>query len=243
MLERGSKSLAANTSTENMNKSQLQILLSHLDEVEEKKAELEQYQTPPSIAAEVLIQAHVASDLGGDNAESDPGSRNGQRCDVVDLGTGNGIFALGAAVLGATVRAYDTDPEALDVARENREWLEEELGRELDISFIEENVIFVDDEADTVVMNPPFGLQRGTGQANVRFLETAFDIAPVVYALLHQSEGDRERTRDFMRGLASRNSFKTRILAWFRFPLPNTFGFHEKEAEEINVDLYKFFQD
>lgn len=210
-----------------MKKSQLKILLSQLDEVEEKKPELEQYQTPAGIASEVLSQADVSGDLDGD---------------VVDLGAGNGIFALGAAALGATVRGYDTDPDALAVAERNREWMENELDRELDVTFTEENVIFVEDDADTVIMNPPFGLQRDTEQSNVRFLETAFEMAPVVYALLHQSKGKRGKTRGFMRRLAEDHGYETSILAWFRFPLPRAYSFHEKDQDEINVDLYKFYR-
>ncbi len=210
-----------------MKKSQLKILLSQLDEVEDRKPELEQYQTPAEIAAELLVQADVAGDLDGT---------------VVDLGTGNGIFALGAAVLGASAVGYDMDPDALAVAKENKKWLEDELDQELDVEFVEQDVLLAEHDADTVITNPPFGLQRDTEQSNVRFLEAGFRIAPMVYALLHQSTGKRGKTRSYMSRFAEDHGYETRILAWFKFPLPRQFSFHEKDQEEINVDLYKFYK-
>ncbi len=38
---------------------------------------------------------------------------------VLDIGTGSGILAIAAAKLGATVEAFDLDPVAVEVAREN----------------------------------------------------------------------------------------------------------------------------
>lgn len=212
-----------------MKKSQLKILLSKLEPLSDPKPEREQYQTPSEIASELLVQAEVAGDLGGP---------------VIDLGTGNGILALGAAVLGTDkVYGYDVDEQAVETAEENRDLLEEELGRELSAVFRIRDVVNVETAADTVVMNPPFGLQRGTGQLNRVFLEKAFDLAPTVYALLHQSVNKRDETRHFIEEMAARQGFCTSILAWFKFPIPRAFTFHENEQEQINVDLYKFYKE
>ena len=49
--------------------------------------------------------------------ELDPGSA---RMSLLDLGTGSGILAIGAALLGfAEVVGIDNDPEAVEVAKEN----------------------------------------------------------------------------------------------------------------------------
>lgn len=211
-----------------MKKTQLQILLSKLKDVEEKKPGLEQYQTPPDIAAEVLVQAQVAGDLNGN---------------VVDLGTGNGIFALGAAILGAEqVCGYDVDEASIEVSKQNKELVEEELNRELPVTFEAKDLHQISESADAIIMNPPFGIQRGNRQINKTFLTKAFELAPVVYTLMHQSEDKRGETRDHLQTLASSYDFDSTILAWFYFPIPRTYEFHEKDKEEVKVDLYKFFK-
>lgn len=209
-----------------MKKSQLKILLSKLDDLADPTPRLEQYGTPPDIAAELLNHAYIAEDLQT----------------VIDLGTGNGILAVGAAVIGADTTGYDVDEDAIAVAERNRELMEEEIGRELSVSFVAKDVRDVEQSVDTVVMNPPFGLQRGTGGLNTLFVESAFNLAPVVYALLHQSGKNRDRTRMFFQDLANANGFDTTILAWFRLPVPRQFRFHEKKVEHVKVDLYRFFK-
>lgn len=212
-----------------MDKTQLKILLSKLAPVDDKTPALEQYQTPPDIAAELLHQAALAGDL----TET-----------VADLGCGNGILALGAAILGAAnVYGYDIDDTAITVAAENRETLEDELGRELPMTFTAADIQNVEQSADTVVMNPPFGLKEGNEQANKRFLATAFSMAPAVYALLHQSDGKRDTTRDHIRSFAADHGYDTQILSWFWFPLPREYAFHEKEQAETKVDLYRFTRE
>lgn len=209
-----------------MDKTQLKILLSRLAPVDDKTPALEQYQTSPAIAAELLAQADLAGDLDGT---------------VADLGCGNGILALGAAVLGAeTVHGYDVDETAVTVAEENRATLEDELGRDLPVTFTAADIQDIEQSADTIAMNPPFGLKQGNEQANKRFLENAFAMAPTVYALLHQSDAKRADTRDHLRSFASGHGYDTDILAWFRFPLPRAYAFHEKEQAETKVDLYRF---
>lgn len=209
-----------------MKTSQLKILLSKLDAVPDPDPELEQYPTPPDIAADVVNQAQLHQDLNGD---------------VIDLGCGNGILALGAAVMGAEeVYGYDVDEQAIEVAEQNKKLLEEEIDRELPISFVQRDLIEVGTEADTVIMNPPFGIQRE--QANRVFLKKAFELAPAVYALLHQSETKKGKTRRVLAQLADQHGFDTVVLETYDFPLPRTFEFHEKERKDIKVDLYKFFR-
>lgn len=206
-----------------MRTSDLKILLSRLDQVDDPDPELEQYQTPPDIAADVLNTARISGDLDGD---------------MVDLGCGNGIFALGAALLDATARGYDVDSTAVQTARSNHALLEDETGRELDATFHEAEVRSVDDTADTVIMNPPFGIQREN--ENVAFLTAAFGIADTVYALLHQSTEKRGQTRRFIADRADDHGYEAAIIDTYRFPLPRQYRFHDKETRHVPVDLYKF---
>lgn len=201
-----------------MRKTELQQRLSRLDPLDEPSPDLEQYATPPDIAADVLNRMQVAGDLGR----------------VADLGCGNGILAIGAALLGADAVGVDVDPDAVERAREN--------ARDAEVAdrteFRETDVRTVELDADVAVMNPPFGLQRR--DANLDFLDAAFGTAPVVYALLHASEDSRDRTRRFIKNYASNHGYAARVQATYRFPLPRRFGFHEQDRRDVDVDLYRF---
>lgn len=201
-----------------MRKTELQQRLSRLDPLEEPSPDLEQYATPPDIAADVLNRMQVAGDLGR----------------VADLGCGNGVLAIGAALLGAEAVGVDVDPGAVERARANAEAADVADRTE----FVEADVRSVELEADAVVMNPPFGVQRR--DANLDFLDAAFDTAPVVYALLHSSEEKRDRTRGFIKNYASKHGYAARVQATYAFPLPRRFGFHERDRKDVTVDLYRF---
>ncbi len=95
-----------------MKQRKLEILLEEIEGFSDPELELEQYQTPSLLAAEILHFAYMQGDL----ADS-----------IQDLGCGTGILAIGAKLLGARkVVGYDKDPEALEIARKkmpkNLEW-------------------------------------------------------------------------------------------------------------------------
>lgn len=198
------------------------MVLSRLDPIPDPDPELEQYRTPADIAADVLNRM----DLDG-------------ACDgtVLDLGTGNGTFAIGAAILGADAVGVDRDPDALATARANADRAADGSGRELDVAFVEADVRVVDRTADAVVTNPPFGMRRS--DANLDFLEAGFAAAPVVYALLHRA-AEPDRTRQYLKEFASQHGYGSDVLATYRFPIPRRFAFHEADRDEIGVDLYRF---
>ena len=65
------------------------------------RVELEQYPTPPDIAAHMLLAAAEEGDIEGKL--------------IADLGCGGGVLGIGAALLGAEhVLAVDLDPAALE---------------------------------------------------------------------------------------------------------------------------------
>jgi 2-polyprenyl-3-methyl-5-hydroxy-6-metoxy-1,4-benzoquinol methylase len=59
---------------------------------------------------------------------------------LLEIGTGCGTEALWFAVLGAKVTTIDLKRERLNVARARLDWLEQELGRKLDIEFVESSI-------------------------------------------------------------------------------------------------------
>lgn len=113
---------------------QLESALSSVEVFRNPKWNLEQYPTSPELASHLL---HAVVDAKFDDLQ-------GKR--VADLGTGTGMLALGALLMGASsVLAVDVDEEALLIAKENLEELyededEEELERRK-ITFLLADVI------------------------------------------------------------------------------------------------------
>ena len=151
---------------ETTKKKQLEIVLQGVSPLDKPRVELEQYQTPAGMAAEILYGAFMEGHIAG--------------TDVLDLGCGSGVFTLGSAWLGAArVTGVDVDPKALAKLRDNI----------CDTGPPEVIDLFQTDVADfrpgrtydTCVMNPPFGAQmRG---ADRPFLAKAMELSRVIYTL------------------------------------------------------------
>ncbi len=193
-----------------MKKNELERKLQRLDSLREPKASLEQYTTPAAIAADVLFTAYSRGDIQGRK--------------VADLGCGNGVFAIGAALLGAkSVVAVDMDAACITVAKSNAESLD------LEIEFLNSDVSTLVLQVDTVLQNPPFGAQRR--RADRPFLETAMRIGKVIYSL-HMAD-----TEDFLERLVSSAGGYIDFRKRYKFEIPHTFAFHAKQKKDIDVIL------
>ena len=191
-----------------MKKRDLEIRLQNLAPFKEPKVELEQYPTHSSIATDVLFEAYANGDIAGK--------------DVVDLGCGTGIFAIGASLLGASsVKAYDLDDGALAIARDNAD----ALG--CDIDFIQADISEVEGKFDTALMNPPFGSQRK--HADQPFLRTAMRIADVVYSIHMACTLDylNKETQMFSKEIVGHRIYK--------YDIPHTFTFHTKTKKSVDI--------
>jgi putative methylase len=198
-----------------MKKKHLAILLSKLEGFPEPKPWLEQYRTPGDVAAELLWFAYSSGHIAGRV--------------VADLGTGTGILAIGAKLLGAKrVYAVEVDARALGVAKRNAEMVG------AGIEFINADVSEFNERVDTVIMNPPFGSQRK--HADRPFLLKAFEVADVVYSI-HLAKPE---VRNFIEKFSVENGFRGIILKTVPFQIPAQFHFHRKMLERISVDLYLF---
>jgi putative methylase len=195
-----------------VSKRQLEIQLAKLKILQTPKLGLEQYPVSPDVAAELLYMAGFEHrDLQGE---------------IIDLGTGTGRLAIGAALMGSMkVVGLDIDETAIAIARENAvaagvqvEWL---------VSAIDE----VDGKYDTVLMNPPYGTR--SPHLDVRFLERAFELAPVSYSL-HKSS-----TRRFLMGFIAKRNRRVDGLRSMCLNIPHLFPFHHKKWESVQVDLYR----
>ena len=191
-----------------MKKRDLEIRLQNLAPFKEPKVGLEQYPTHSSIATDILFEAYANGDIAGK--------------DVVDLGCGTGIFAIGASLLGASsVTAYDIDEGALETARDNAE----ALGCE--IEFIRADINEVEGRYDTVLMNPPFGSQRK--HADQPFLRKAMSVADSVYSIHMACTLDHldKEAQAFSKGIAGHRIYK--------YEIPHTFSFHTKTKKSVDI--------
>lgn len=194
----------------------LAILLQGLEPVDRPQAALEQYATPAKVAAEVLFRAYGHRDVHGR--------------DVADLGCGNGVFAVGAARLGAArVVAVDVDPQALEVARRNA------AAAGVQVDFRRQDVAEFEEAVDTVFMNPPFGGQRRG--ADRPFLAAALRSAAVAYTFHHVA------TRAWVVRRVADLGGRVEERRTYKFPLPHQQPYHRKEVEEVEVDFYRIVKE
>lgn len=180
---------------------------------------LEQYPTPASIASAVLF-----------SAEMEHGDISGKT--VYDLGCGDGIFAIGAALLGAErVIGVDVQSKALKASQRNSR----QLGTEDTVDWVLGEVSSLQTlcPVDTVVSNPPFGVKKRG--ADMRFLRKAISIADVTYSI--HLAGDKNRV--FLEKEINELGAEVTQVETFQFPIPKLFESHRKPKHMINVDLYR----
>ena len=194
-------------------KKQLAIELSKLKQSNNPKLEYEQYQTPGDVAADLLWISR--EDITNKS--------------VVDLGCGNGILSIGAAMLGAKqVTGVDIDGDALAVAIHNL------IGRGLKISFVKSDIerFIADKKFDTCIMNPPFGIQGEKGDK--LFLTKAFQLCDVVYSI-HKAESNK-----FLESFSSDSGFSCEFLKEFDFPIRPTQEFHKRKIHRFKAGFWRF---
>lgn len=186
---------------------------------------LEQYCTPPGIAAEMLH----AIDLDVGLSEKT----------ILDLGCGYGILGLGCVYRGALrVLGIDIDKEALKMAEHNRDEVGETNKR---ISFTSGDVLTLRKEDipsdfrgfDLVVSNPPFGTR--TKQTDLLFVKKGLEFSDVIYSI-HKSS-----TRDFLLHQAKKMGVRADLIFEnMMFPISNTYIFHKLKKYFVQVDIIKF---
>jgi putative methylase len=195
-----------------ISKRQLEIQLAKLKILQTPRLELEQYPVSPDVAAELLYMAGFEHrDLGGE---------------TIDLGTGTGRLAIGAAMMGTKkVVGVDVDERSIALARENA------IAAGVQVEWVVSDIDEIEGKYDTVIMNPPYGTR--SPHLDVRFLERAFELAPVSYSL-HKSS-----TRDFLMGFIAKRNRKVDGLRSMRLNIPHLFAFHHRKLENVQVDLYR----
>lgn len=195
--------------------------LESLDDFAEPSAALEQYLTPPEIAAHVC---HLAS-LQGDLERP-----------IVDLGTGTGMLAIGGTLAGADrVVGVDVDAGALALARENAARVDAAAAIDWVRGDVTRHPLSIANA--TVLSNPPFGAQRGNRHADREFLETARTIADVSYTI------HNERSQSFVESFAADEGGE--VTHGFRatFPIAKRFDFHTDAETTLEAEVFRIEWD
>ena len=193
-----------------MKKKELEILLEKIEKPKNVKVHLEQYTTPACIAADILWLAFYNGDIKDKI--------------VIDLGCGNGIFSIGAAMLNAKkVIGIDIDEDLISIAKKEAE----KFG--VDIEFLVMDIEEFCGRGDVVIMNPPFGAQHPNRKADQKFLKKAIEISNTIYSL-HLKD-----SLDFIQKLIEKEGWKIIQKKEYKFPIKSIFPFYKKEVFYCNV--------
>jgi putative methylase len=186
---------------------------------EDPRAPLEQYHTPPDLAAHIVHVADLQGDVEGRT--------------VVDLGCGTGMLALGAALRGPErVVGIDVDPAPLSTAREN----ERRVAARTDVPWLRADATrapLCPEDPVTVLMNPPFGAQTGNEGADRAFLETAVEVAGVSYSV--HNAGSEE----FVEAFAAEEGGEVTHAFAAEFELPRQFDHHEADSRTLDTEVFR----
>ena len=191
-----------------INQKALEIELQKLARPESYSNYLEQYPTDAHNASMVLNLCFIDGNIMGKR--------------VADLGSGNGVFSVGSAILGAsTVYAVEVDEGQFPALRENSAGKNIILEK-CDVSEFSENV-------DTVIMNPPFGSVRKG--ADRPFMEKAVEISGVVYSIHNR------KSVEYVKEFYSRNGEIFRMIDMV-ITTPKLFAHHTKDVGKIEATLF-----
>jgi len=149
---------------------------------------------------------------------------------VVDLGCGTGRLAIGATLLGARETfGVDVDKVAVSVARKNAETMDAKEKTHWIIADI--NVMR--GTFDTVLQNPPFGVQRS--RADRKFIKKSLELGRRIYSLHKGGESNRE----FIKRFIERHGGRVTGIFPMKMDIPRLFEFHTKRKHRVQVDLYR----
>lgn len=215
-------------------KLDLERFLSRVSPQPLPRVELEQYTISEHIAANMLyIAAYSNGDILGKK--------------VLDLGCGTGRFALGAAFLGAgQVVGIDIDRSAVDTASENSKV----SNLKNKVQWILGDIGSITGQFDTVLQNPPFGVQRR--EADRPFLVKALEVGSSVYSLHSHPEVDDRlikrlksskgflslQATPFLERFVEKNNGYVESVYAMLMTIPRLFDFHKKIKHDFVVDLY-----
>lgn len=174
------------------------------------KANLEQYTTPASIAARIVTEwkEKIRGKI------------------VLDLGAGTGMLGIAALLIGAKkVIFIEKDEEAVMILKENLA----DLGLAEKAEVLTASIHMTDIEADTTIMNPPFGTRQE--HADRDFLDYALSHSQFVISLHKTSTLDA--IKKHIEGLKA----EVVQVEGINYVLEHTMNHHTREEQAIEVSL------
>ena len=197
---------------------------------------LEQYTTPSNVAAEALyLAAYVYDDIFEKT--------------VLELGCGTGRLAIGAALLDAKeVFGVDVDGIAVRAAKKTADI----MSVTEKIHWIVADIDVVKGTFDTVLQNPPFGVQKRT--ADRKFLQKALEVGKTVYSLHNHPRRDKQLIKrlkanpgnllqiapsPFIKKFVESRQGTVKAVYAMLMTIPHMFDFHTKKKHSFIVDLYR----
>jgi putative methylase len=216
-------------------KLDLELFLSQVEPHPSPQARLEQYTVSEVIAATVLyIATYTNDDIIGKT--------------VLDLGCGTGRLALAASYLGAQhVVGVDIDKIAIKTATENSQ----KAGVKTNVQWIAGDINAITGSFDTVLQNPPFGVQKRA--ADRKFLEKALEVGNAVYSLHNHPHTDKQLIKrlkaasggllqvapsPFIKKFVESHHAVVKVVYAMLMTIPRMFDFHTKMKHDFVVDLY-----
>ena len=196
-------------------KKHLEMRLQSVPAHPKPKVGLEQYTTPSIIASDLIWNAYSLGDV---------------ECkDILDLGCGTGVFAIGSALMGANSSVgVDIDEDSIRLAVDVKDKLNVD-----NLEFIVSDICQFNEsfDADTVFQNPPFGSQRNadSGQ-DLKFVKKVVELNPDVLYSFHMAS-----TEEFLIKFYSDNDLEITHIFRYKFPIPKIYEFHTKEKADVDV--------
>ncbi|TRO43782.1 methyltransferase domain-containing protein [Candidatus Bathyarchaeota archaeon] len=216
-------------------KLELELFLSQIESQPSPQVSLEQYTVSEAVAAKILyLAAYTNGDIIGKS--------------VLDLGCGTGRLAMAASYLGAqSVVGVDIDKTAIITASDNLA----KSRSKIHIQWVLADIDAVTGNFDTVLQNPPFGVQKRA--ADRKFLEKALEVGNVVYSLHNHPNVDKQLIRrlkanpggllrvepsPFIEKFVQSHSGVVKAVYAMLMTIPRMFDFHIKMKHDFVVDLY-----
>jgi putative methylase len=199
------------------------------------KVSFEQYTIPVDVAAVMLhVAAYIHQSIIGKK--------------VLDLGCGTGRLALGAAFLDAEeVLGVDIDKNAITLAYNNSV----KMNLKEKIQWVATEINAIHGHFDTVLQNPPFGVQNQNADRN--FLRKALEVGKTIFSLhnhpfkndvflrsLKAGETDIVPVSPvpFISNLIEKYGGEIQNVYALKMTIPHMFPFHTKQKYEFLADLY-----
>lgn len=143
---------------------------------------------------------------------------------VIDLGTGTGRLAIGAALMGAEqVVGVEVDSKALGLAEKNAK------AARVRVEWVHSKIEEIDGSFDAVIMNPPYGTR--SAHADLVFLDKAVQLAKVTYSI-HKSS-----TRNYLVKYLAKLHRTVDEARSMSLDIPHLFGFHTRKWKSVEVDV------